>query len=425
MSYNTVTESIKFAGDVNLRKLEIVGSNGYTIDISSQVAQINVYEDIFSPFISLSIVIKESVDFISALPLKGEEVINVEIATPTFTEDYQKIKGKFYIYKLSDRTELNKKSIVYVLHCISYEALYDMNKRLTKAYRGKPSDIAKDIIGKEGLNTSKKINVEESSNSIKYISNYWSPIKNLNYIATLSRNSNKSPSYLFFENRYGFNFTSLESLYESMSYQEFVKDDYSRDTDNRGRSFQNIEQDYKRIIDLKIKKVYDSMDTINSGTYASRMITYDLLKKKYHVNDYSVIDNYTKQKHLNKHALLSEYKPASQFNAIYNQTKHYSMFDGYTDVGVSKNLQERTSIIQLLNSNVIEITVTGRTDYTIGQKVLVKIPKAVPLGEKDNTDEMIDSSYSGYYIITAMNHTINRENHMITMELSKDSYIGK
>lgn len=422
---NNNTETIKFAGDVLLKKLEVLTSSGYTVDITSQVAQINVYEDIFSPFISLSIVVKESVDFISALPLKGEEIINVEISTPSFDNDYQKIKGRFYIYKLSDRTELNKKSIAYVLHCISYEALVDMNTRLTKAYRGKPSEIAKEIIGKGGLGTSKNLIVEEASNSIKYVSNYWSPVKNLNYVASLARNDNKSPTYLFFENRYGFNFTSLENLYTSDTYQEFVKDDYSRDTDGRGRSFKNVEQDYKRIIDIKIKNVYDTMDTINSGTYASRLITYDLLKKKYRVNDYNAINNFTTQKHLNSYALFSEFKPASQFNAIYSQIKHYGMFDGYTDVSTSKNIQERSSLIQLLNSNVIEITVFGRTDYTIGQKVLVKIPKPVPVGEKDNTDELIDSSYSGYYIITAMNHTIDRDSHTISMELSKDSYIGK
>ena len=425
MSYTNIRESVKFAGDVTLRKLQILTSNGYTVDISSQVAQINVYEDIFSPFISLSIVVKESVDFISALPLKGEEVINVEIATPSFDKDYQMIKGKFYIYKLSDRTELNKKSIVYVLHCISYEALMDMNTRLTKAYRGKPSEIAREILGKNGLNTSKNINIEESSNSIKYVSNYWSPVKNLNYAASLATNNNKSPTYVFFENRYGFNFISLEALYQSDVYQEFLKDDYSRDTDSRGRSFKNIDEDYKRIIDIKMKNVYDTMSTINSGTYASRLITYDLLKKKYSVKDYNAIDNYRRQKHLNEYALLSEFKPASQFNAIYSQIKHFAMFDGYTDVSTSKNIQERSSLIQLLNSNVIEITVLGRTDYTIGQKVYVKIPKPVPVGEKDNTDELIDSSYSGYYIITAMNHTIDRDNHSIVMELSKDSYIGK
>jgi hypothetical protein len=101
------------------------------------------------------------------------------------------------------------------------------------------------------------------------------------------------------------------------------------------------------------------------------------------------------------------------------------MFDGFTDTSASRYLQERTSLIQLLQSSVVEITVLGRTDYTVGQKVYLKIPKATPLAEKDSTDDAIDPTYTGYYIITAMNHNIDREKHEITMELSKDSYIGK
>lgn len=420
---SNIKEAIKFAGDVSLRKIEIVGSNNFTVDISKQIAQINVYEDLFSPFITMSIVVRESVDFVSALPLRGEEYINVEIATPSFTEQEQIIKGRFYVYKLSDRTEVSKKSIVYVLHCISYEAITDMNIKSSKAYRGKPSEIAKELIAQ--FASTKKTNIEEASNSVKYISNYWSPVKNLNYVASLAINSNKSPTYLFFENRYGFNFLSLESLYDSDLAQSFVKDDYSRDVDGRGRSFKNIDEDYKRILDIKIKSVYDSMENIPNGTYASRMISFDFLKKKYNVKDYNVLDKYTTQKHLNKNSLISEYKPASPVNAIYNQTKHFAMFDGFTDTSASRYLQERTSLIQLLQSNVVEITVLGRTDYTVGQKVYLKIPKATPLAEKDSTDDAIDPTYTGYYIITAMNHNIDRDKHEITMELSKDSYIGK
>ena len=419
---SNIKEAIKFAGDVTLRKVEIVGSNSYSIDISGQIAQINVYEDLFSPFITMSIVVRESVDFISALPLKGEEIINVEIATPSFESKDQIIKGRFYIYKLSDRTEINKKSIVYTLHCISYEAIADMNIKLSKAYRGKPSEIATELINQ--LNSTKRSNVEESTNSIKYISNFWSPVKNLNYISSLSRNSNDSPSYLFFENRYGFNFVSLESLYTSETAQSFIKDDYVRDTDNRGRSFKNIDEDYKRVLEIKVKSVYDSMETIPSGTYASRMFSFDFLKKKYAVLDFNILDKYTNQKHLNKTALLSDFRPASPANAIYNQNKHYAMFDGFTDTSIGKHIQERSSLIQLLQSNVVEITVLGRTDYTVGQKVYLKIPRSTPLADKDSAADAFDPTYTGYYLITAMNHTIDRERHMITMELSKDSYIG-
>lgn len=423
MSLAKITDGLKFAGDVNIRKLEIIGSNNYTVDITKQVAQVNVYEDLFSPFTTLSIVVRESLDFITALPLKGEEIINVEIGTPTMVKQEHIIKGKFYIYKLSDRTEMNKKSIVYVLHCISYEAMIDLNTRKSKAYQGKVSEIAAAIIGKDGLGTDKNINVESTINNVKYISNFWTPVKNLNYISELARNSNSSPSYLFFENRNGFNFVSLESLYSGPVIQNFIKDDYVRDVDSRGNSYMNPQEDYRRILDIKIKNVYDSLSTIPTGTYGSKMFTYDLLKKKYTVSEYSAIDGYLTQKHLNDKALMSSLKPVSPLNALYNQFKHYGVHDSYPDTSISKNIQERSSILQLLNSNSIEITVLGRTDYTVGQKVNVQLPKPIPLGQKDSSDELIDTSYSGNYIITALNHNIGRDKHEVTLELAKDSYI--
>ena len=81
------TESIRFAGDVNIRRLEIVSSANYKVDVTNQLIGAEIYEDIFSPFTSLSLTIRESQDFINALPLRGEEIVNLEISTPTFDKE--------------------------------------------------------------------------------------------------------------------------------------------------------------------------------------------------------------------------------------------------------------------------------------------------------------------------------------------------
>jgi hypothetical protein len=70
--------------------------------------------------------------------------------------------------------------------------------------------------------------------------------------------------------------------------------------------------------------------------------------------------------------------------------------------------------------------VFGRTDYTVGQKVYVEVPKPTVITSKDqaNTDKntgFIDTAYSGNYLITAINHIINREKHTCVIELSKES----
>ena len=44
---DTSTESLNFAGEVVLRKIELLSSSGYKLDVRDQVLSIEVYEDIF------------------------------------------------------------------------------------------------------------------------------------------------------------------------------------------------------------------------------------------------------------------------------------------------------------------------------------------------------------------------------------------
>ena len=148
----------------------------------------------------------------NALPLLGEEVVEVDLATPTFNTDVNTIRGKFYVYKLSDREMLGERNSVYTLYCVSFEALTDLNVKMSRSFKGNVAEIATTLLGKEGLNTKKKFNVEPTKNSTMYVSNFWSPAKNLNYVADTAINKNDSATYLFFENKEGFNFVSLDLL---------------------------------------------------------------------------------------------------------------------------------------------------------------------------------------------------------------------
>lgn len=427
MTQNATTESLRFAGDVSIRKLQLVSSNNFAIDITDQMIELEMNEDLFSPFITMKIVIRESLDFINALPLRGEEIINVEFSTPTFNKASDVVKSKFYVYKLSDRQLLTDRNSVYALHCVSYEALTDLNVKQSKSFKGNIAVIAESLIKSEGLNTTKKYNIEPTKNAIKYVSNFWSPVKNLNYIAANAVNKNSSATFVFFENRNGFNFVSLSSLYTQNTYQVFVKDNYSRDTEGSS-SFANLDRDYQRILEFRVKTLYDSLKTTNSGAYASRLFAYDLVKKKYFAKDYIALDDFTKQTHLNTKPLYTSYKPVSAVNYIQNEVKHYASHDGFADTSNTQFEQSRSSAIQILRSSVIEIEVFGRTDYTVGQKMRIEVPKPAVITQSDiiSTDPktgIIDQTYSGNYIVTAINHVISRNKHVCILELSKESMI--
>lgn len=422
-------EAIRFPGDVNIRRLEVVSSANFKIDMTNQLIGLEIYEDMFSPFVTIAISIRESSDFINALPLCGEEIVNLEIATPTYNKDDKIIKGKFYIYKLSDRQLLTDRNSAYTLYCISYESLIDLNMKQSKTYSGNIGDIVLSLFKKEGLNTTKKINIESTKNSLKYVSNFWSPIKNISYLTTNAVSNSGSPAYVFFENTKGFNFITLDSMYKQDVFQKFIKDNYVRDIDKSGKSVFNLNRDYQRILDVKVKVAFDALKFTNAGVYGSRLYAYDLVKKKLFAKDYNALSKFNETAHLNKNPLYTAKKPVSAVNTIFNEVKHYAVFNGYHDTSNVTTQQQRNSMLGLLRSSVIEITVFGRTDYTIGQKVYVQIPKATVITDEDTNDldnktGTIDNTYSGNYLVTAINHTINRDSHMCLLELSKESKLN-
>jgi hypothetical protein len=415
-----LNEVIRFAGDFSVRKAEIVSQNGKYLDVKPQIINIHVYEDLFNPFISGMIILRESLDLLNVFPLVGEELLNLEIITPTLNKT---LVGQFHIYKMSDREVLGDKTVVYSLSFISKEAVIDLNKKISKGFGGKISEIASQILTSDalGLETIKPIIVEPTSNSIKYVSNFWSPIKNLNYLCNNAVNKKNSPSYIFFENREGFNFISLETLYTPDILQTFIGDNYSRDNLSNGGSIKNIDEDFKRILELRVPQTFNYLDRITSGMNASSLITYDFTKKQYSVKVFDMLTGYDDQRHLNQYPIISNKNIRTASALIMNESKYYGNFSGFGDVTNTSIIQKRISLLKQAESIKVEIVVPGRMDYTVGKKVKLSLPRIEPLSEIDTDTE--DKILSGIYLIAAINHYIDKEKHECHIELIKDSFI--
>jgi hypothetical protein len=415
-------KELRFAGDVSIEKCDIFTSGGLKQDIAAQVIAISIYEDIFSPFISGSLTVRESFDLVNLFPFVGEEMVEIQIVTPTLEEN-KNIRGTFYIYKMTDRVLLGDKLVAYQLHFISPEAVIDLNKKISKVYSGKPEDIVKSLITDNfnGLQSKKEVFVEPTNKDIKFISNFWSPAKSINYATSLAVNKNDAANYVFFENRYGFYFISLDSLYTNGLYQSFTKDGYTRDQLPGGGDAKNIPEDFRRIEELIIPTGFDYMDKIRSGMYSSKLISYDLNRKIYNAKNYSIREKYDKWKHLNPNKNIGDNAIFRSNSLLLNYPRDNANFSGYGDATNYKHVQERISLMKLAESSKIEITVPGRSDYTVGQKVAVTLNKTQPVSETDNDQDLIDQMFSGFYIISAINHYVTRERHECHMELIKDS----
>jgi len=408
-------EKLSFAGDVQIRDITIITTSGFAVTITPQVATIEIYEDLFSPFISGKMIIRDSQELTNLLPLVGEEIVRIDIGTPSISAK-DSYRGEFYIYKMDDRIKLAERELAYVLHFTSKECIIDVNKKISKAYSGKVSEIANKILT-DDLETKKPLNIEETKNVTKYVSNFWSITRNLQYLCDNALNINDSPTYVFFENKYGLNFVSLDALYSSDNpvFQKFIWDNYSAEMKGTTR---DLDKDYQRILEIRTPEVFNYLERLKSGMYGSEMIAFDLLTKQYMHVQYQ--PNFSETKHLNEHPLWSSNAISRPRAALIQDHRYYNNFDGFDDVTNSKSLQKRTSLMTQAEAFRLEIVVFGRTDYSVGQKVYVELPKNTQIKKEDLNWQ--DKVYSGNYLIAAICHRITRTRHECVMELIKDSY---
>lgn len=415
-----MSAELRSAGEIDIQLIEIIGSSGKSLDIRNQILSINIFENIFTPFITGTILLKDSLELINFFPLTGEETLNIRLATPGYTDKGTYINNKFFIYKITDREDLTERAVVYTLNFISSEAIMDLNVKISKSFNDSIGNIADNLLNDFSVNTDKtRIHVEPTQNNHTYTSNFWSPVQNLNYLAERAVNLNGSPTFLFFENRNGLNFISLESLYKNNISQTFYGSNYTREVNPDGTSVRNIENEYKAIINISVPTIFDYVERIRSGALSSTLITHDLTTKRYTFSTYDFLDQYDKEKRLNDFPIISKKAPHFATAAIKTMNKSTSLFSGGNDITGSRYFQRRKSLLALAESCKINLKVLGRTDYTVGQKVYVDLSKNTVI-TKDDTD-VKDHMFSGNYIISAIKHIITRDLHEIEMELIKDS----
>ena len=142
--YNSINENeYEKAGDYILSDVVMVSYNGQEIDISSSVAEINIYESLFNNTLSGNLVLVDAKNLPFEFPITGLERIEFKLASPGFGDakgrhyDFTSKSGHpMYIYKITDRQPLNAKVQTYVLNFCSRETIRNEQVRVTRAFTG-------------------------------------------------------------------------------------------------------------------------------------------------------------------------------------------------------------------------------------------------------------------------------------------------
>jgi hypothetical protein len=408
-------------GDIKINYVRIYNKTGEFVDVSRMFVNITLYEDIMSAFKSGSILLTDSLSLNSMLPFVGEEILDISFETPMHEGDAFKYTGKFHIYKISAIENFKTKNAIIELQLISIDGFVDMNTKLSQTFRGEPSVLVTKLLKTaQGLNTQAQTIIEKTASNIAYTSNYWTPSQNIFYIAGESYNDYSNPNFLFFENKDGFTFVSLDTLYAQQSVIEFIRDEKNREQTIDGHSVPNTEDQYARILDMSTKTMYDYIDRLQTGMYGSATYTYDVETKKLRFLQRNAAYDFKSNKlnDVSGNELGLTFLPTAK---LFTDIGHKSLYSNTVAQPFDKKIR-RSALLKRADSFKTNIKVFGRANYKVGDIVSLKVYANKEVSEKTPDGELIDPLMSGRYLISALSHEISSEAHFCNMELIRDSY---
>ena len=438
------SESLIHAGDYKIEQLLITSpSTEATADITDFMMEINLYEDLFSFCMTGNVILADAANLISNLPIVGNEFITVKFRTPTLEDSPENVIQKtFQVYAIYDRILNDDRSQFYNISFISPEGYENQTTVVGKSYNDSTDAVVKKIY-EEYIEVDRPLIIFDTPHvsRIKYTSNYWSPFKNMNFVAKRAKgNTLNGSDYLFFETNKSFYFASIESLIDAQIkggiFDEYVLERNGAKMPRRinpsltyvGNQFPSS---MTAIENLKLLTSIDTLDGNNRGAFASTIAGYDFYTKKIVRSDFDFIENMDKFQKTGPTNILP---PNLKRNALSNKT-YYSQNTGlYNDFGLTDEedlpagstaqtivdrISNRKSYLNSFENYKFEATLPGRTDINVGHVISLLYPSA-EAPTAGSTSTVLDPMLSGLYIISAIHHKFNADRHIMTVEMIKN-----
>ena len=437
-------KGMQYAGEFEIKQAQIFSPDGEATDLLTdmQLIEINIFEDMFKSAISGNVVVIDTRDIISKIPLLGQERLSLKIVTPSLTKKEDIIdftENHFFIYKIDKRQEISSGGQMYQFQFISNEAIKNSRKRVSKAYynaKANIGDIVFDLLAEDnkGIQTSKEVFIEETVGTRAMVLTNSNPFTVINKLSKEAVSKRGSPHYVFFENKDGIHFKTLQELYEQPISGEYHSGDKGADEDYTGQQDSGkIAQSLKRILEYSLNSRQDVLINSTSGVFGGKVIEHNIFGKKYNVKTFNrFTDDAKTHKRVDDGQLYSANvfgKMDSALNEeITNSKIHFipssrdkndsdSNFElGGTPTRLYETLLDRQSrFVELFDGISINMTVHGTTNVTVGDMVRVSIPAV-------GGEEIEDETYSGLYLIKKLRHTFDQgtRTHAMSMEVVKD-----
>ena len=108
-----------------VKEVSITLADGKKIDITGIFNEINLFDNMFVPCMSASIVIRDSQNLFDKIKLNGDERVKIKIdKNDDSTASVFGYEKDFVVYKISDRINVNMASQIYVLNLVNEDFIF-------------------------------------------------------------------------------------------------------------------------------------------------------------------------------------------------------------------------------------------------------------------------------------------------------------
>lgn len=403
------------------------------IDLTNSIVFIDYFEDILSPCVTMTIQVASTYSIFNGLPVRGGEKVALDIETLsgnfTLDGDYA-----MYVYKVSGIVSDGAKEY-FTLHLCSREALTNETARVQRKYDKKPINDHVTAILRDVLNT-KKIkseNIEKTSNSYSFIGTLKKPFHILTWlgpkgIPTTSTSGNNGTTakgvagFLFYENRDGFHFRSIDTLVSatksqtnSTSRESIPKYNYNPGVIESA----NLKSNFN-ILNYNFEKNIDLMKSLRVGMYANITYFYDLYQNRIDGITYS-LNSEIKSKLGGSSKLPYPREFGNRASRILFRSADVGILDKTGRIEDSgrdnTDMAKAFSRYNILFTQSLNIVVPMNVNLKAGNIIYAQFQKV----DASQSGE-VDPEQSGNYLIKEVRHHFEGGQMVSSLKLVRDSY---
>lgn len=400
------------------------------IDLSQSVSSINYSEDITSPVTYVSLLIVNTGGILSKLKIRGGERVRLIIeqgaTSAKFTLDEN--NNTYYIYNIGNSTTESTKEL-FTLDLVPGEVFVNETSRVFRRYDATLDSTVNKIL-KEELKTKRfnSSNIEKTVNKYSFMGNARKPFTVLGWVCPKgipqtergkSGPTQGTAGFLFFENKEGYNFKSVDSLFdknrpskETYSYKEIVPGPADPKANFRITS------------PPVFSKNVNVLDNLRIGMYSSVNYFFDTNTRKFYSNVYKLSESYKQMNHSG-----DDDAPEIPFGLQDSPSRlMVKMLDngqmdksGKLEVPDKRMEYQAQSITRynLLFSQTLNITVPLNLNLTVSDVITIEFGQ---ITKEEDKQGLKDKSKSGKYIISKLKHVFGDNKGLTGLELVRDSY---